>query len=76
MGGCFTCLVDNNGAANGTTKDIERRHNSDSNLKTGINSGRDTEVDGQDHSTTGINKSDFKILKVIGRGSFGKVYLV
>lgn len=29
-----------------------------------------------DHYTSAINKQDFKILKVIGRGSFGKVYLV
>eukprot|EP00347_Sterkiella_histriomuscorum_P007156 403350050 len=28
------------------------------------------------HYTTQINKDDFRILKVIGRGSFGKVYLV
>jgi serine/threonine protein kinase len=28
------------------------------------------------HYSTEINKQDFKILKVIGRGSFGKVYLV
>ena len=34
-------------------------------------SGRKTE-----HSSSAINKQDFKILKVIGRGSFGKVYLV
>ena len=27
-------------------------------------------------SSNGVNKQDFKILKVIGRGSFGKVYLV
>lgn len=26
--------------------------------------------------TSSISKADFKILKVIGRGSFGKVYLV
>lgn len=29
-----------------------------------------------DHFSSSINKQDFKILKVIGRGSFGKVYLV
>ena len=29
-----------------------------------------------DHSSSSINKQDFKILKVVGRGSFGKVYLV
>lgn len=29
-----------------------------------------------EHFSTTINKQDFKILKVIGRGSFGKVYLV
>lgn len=29
-----------------------------------------------DHYSSEINKQDFKILKVIGRGSFGKVYLV
>ena len=28
------------------------------------------------YSSTAISKQDFKILKVIGRGSFGKVYLV
>ena len=28
------------------------------------------------HYSNEINKQDFKILKVIGRGSFGKVYLV
>ena len=28
------------------------------------------------HSSSAISKQDFKILKVIGRGSFGKVYLV
>ena len=28
------------------------------------------------HSSTTVTKADFKILKVIGRGSFGKVYLV
>ena len=28
------------------------------------------------HSSTAVTKADFKILKVIGRGSFGKVYLV
>ena len=31
---------------------------------------------GGDHHSAAINKQDFKILKVIGRGSFGKVYLV
>ena len=25
---------------------------------------------------TGVSKSDFKILKTIGRGSYGKVYMV
>lgn len=29
-----------------------------------------------DHYSNGISKQDFKILKVVGRGSFGKVYLV
>jgi len=33
----------------------------------------DTEIE---HSTKEINKDDFRILKVIGRGSFGKVFLV
>ncbi len=31
---------------------------------------------GSDHFSSSINKQDFKMLKVIGRGSFGKVYLV
>lgn len=56
-------------------------------LKTGINSGRgmsDSETlsssrsggSTPEHFSSSINKQDFKILKVIGRGSFGKVYLV
>ena len=28
------------------------------------------------HSTSGVNKESFDIIKVIGRGSFGKVYLI
>jgi serine/threonine protein kinase len=50
----------------------------------GINDGSDDEEFDENntgssavsHSSTSITKQDFKILKVIGRGSFGKVYLV
>lgn len=36
----------------------------------------ETKENSADHYSRAINKSDFKILKVVGRGSFGKVYLV
>lgn len=56
-------------------------------INTGINSGRGLSENETmsssrsggstgEHFSTSINKQDFKILKVIGRGSFGKVYLV
>lgn len=62
------------------------KHNGIDKYQTGINSGRgmsnaDTRASTKgappiDHFSSTINKQDFKILKVIGRGSFGKVYLV
>lgn len=36
----------------------------------------DSTVGSENYYSSVINKQDFKILKVIGRGSFGKVYLV
>ena len=44
-------------------------------LEFGINSGSDN-FSMNEHYSNGISKQDFKILKVVGRGSFGKVYLV
>jgi serine/threonine protein kinase len=44
-------------------------------IEFGINGGSDSYMM-NDHYSNGISKQDFKILKVIGRGSFGKVYLV
>ena len=90
MGGCVSCF-DKDQPLNSALEDRETSKGKscylqnflvEKTFKTGINSGRAmsseetmTSIKG-DHSTSSINKQDFKILKVIGRGSFGKVYLV
>lgn len=55
------------------------RHSSvDTNIL--LNPSRDSasimSIEDANHSTKEITASDFEILKVIGRGSFGKVYMV
>ena len=61
------------------SESIDNGKGAASEYNTGINNtvGRETLPSSfSEHHSSAICKQDFKILKVIGRGSFGKVYLV
>ena len=89
MGNCCSCF--NDSLASKTFKPSEYNAGTNSNSQnstkqTLVNSTASSKQphflssieyeDSSSHYSSEINKQDFKILKVIGRGSFGKVYLV
>lgn len=65
---------------NGPGMGKKRENASDGSLPNAINEEEDDHNDGPTENLMNANekisKNDFLILKVIGRGSFGKVYLV